>query len=199
MKLKILVASLGLAALIGTDAAAASFKGVFNTTPFFTQFGGPADNPNDVVAMTISDNVLGGVDLLFENVGSNANLGSVFIGGIVESDFETTGGGFDGLTNTANQYEIALGRGVFFIQLAGDVQPGGSGAFTTTLLSSLTASDLANNAIGAALSDPNNVSSLAFYSGAFEAIDAAVPGPAALPLMLSAVGALCFVSRRRRG
>lgn len=197
MALKVLIAGLCLGTLIGSNAAAASFKAVFETTPFFTQFGGPADNPNDVVSFTITDNIAGGVDLTFENIGTSAELGSVFIAGIDDDDFDPTDGGFDFLTFSANTFEQGIAPGVVFFGPA-NAAPGDSVNFVSTAALTLTASDIAALAAGAALADPNNGASLAFYSGAFVAIDAAVPAPAALPLLLSAAGILGFAARRRQ-
>lgn len=197
MTLKVFIAGIGLAALIGSDAAAASFKAVFDTTPFFTQSGGPADNPNDVVAFTITDNIAGGVDLRFENIGANATIGSVFIAGIDDDDFDPIDGGGDFLTNTSNIYEQNLARGVVFFGPT-LTAPGESVNFVSTLALTLTATDIANLTAGTALVDPGNTSRLAFYSGEFVAVDAAIPAPAALPLLLSAAGILGFAARRRQ-
>ncbi|MFK7751593.1 MAG: VPLPA-CTERM sorting domain-containing protein [Sedimentitalea sp.] len=181
------------------SAQAATLTAVFETTPLIVQEGNSEDI-NDILTLTVTDLVGGGIEMKLTATGASDGVGSVFIKGFTANQFTGLGNIFD--ASSANSYSTAIGTpGVVF------GEPNGS--------SSLFASDMAiyNNAMGINLTtadflgkDIGAISVLAtapdrlgsLFKGEFISDVAPIPLPAAMPLLVFGLGAMGLASRRKR-
>ncbi|WP_425037701.1 VPLPA-CTERM sorting domain-containing protein [Primorskyibacter sp. S187A] len=193
MTFKTLLASAVVSIAMAASASAATLTATFDDTPLR---GSSTAAPNDIVSLSISDKVGGGVSLTFEGLLSSEGGGSFYVQGFDAAQFTGPTNIFDPTSANAYSEEISP-DGVVFTTDGLSVFLGDSLTFMS-VATSLTTADFSGVTVGfISTTDiaPNSLQSL--YRGEMSTVTTApVPLPAGLPLMLLGLGALGIARQR---